>query len=331
MAWNKLGWEAVAFSEIAPFPCAVLKHHYPNVPNWGDMTRFKEWEDATVDVVCGGTPCQSFSVAGLRKGMDDPRGKLSIVFLAIVERYRPRWVVWENVPGVLSADGGWSFGSFLGGLGEIGYGWSYRVLDAQYFGLAQRRKRVFVVGHLGDWRRAAAVLFERQSLSRNTPPSRKAGKEDYKGPGKCLTSRGGSGRCDPTMEDFIIHTLRAEGFDASEDGTGRGTPLVCGTMTASGAGTERPGGNCNELDFIIPDTARSHSRTGSHLTVRRMTPRECERAQGFPDDYTLIPYRGKPASDGPRYKSIGNSWAVPCARWIGERIDLVEEIIKSHN
>ena len=174
-AWHPLGWEPVAFSEVDAFPSAVLQHHYPTVPNWGDMTKFQEWPDADVDVLVGGTPCQSFSVAGLRKGLDDPRGSLMLVYLAIARKYRPRWVVWENVPGVLSSDGGRAFGSLLGGLAELGYGFAYRVLDAQYFGVAQRRRRVFVVGCLGDWRRAAAVLFERASLSGHPAPRREAG------------------------------------------------------------------------------------------------------------------------------------------------------------
>ena len=176
VAWHHMGWEPVAFSEIEKFPSAVLAHHYPNVPNWGDMTKFKDWPDANLDVLVGGTPCQSFSVAGLRKGLDDPRGNLMLTFGAIAKRYRPQWLVWENVPGVLSSNGGRDFGAFLGMLAELGYGFSYRVLDAQYFGVAQRRRRVFVVGYLGDWHRAAAVLFERHSLSGHPAPSRQARK-----------------------------------------------------------------------------------------------------------------------------------------------------------
>ena len=177
VAWDPLGWTPVAFSEVDPFPCAVLAHYYPTVPNLGDMTRFKDWtfDGAAVDVLVGGTPCQSFSVAGLRAGLDDPRGSLMLTYLAIALRLRPRWVVWENVPGVLSADDGRAFGTLLGGLAECGYGFAHRVLDAQYFGLAQRRKRVFVVGHLGDWRRAAAVLIEYASLRGDPAPSRDAG------------------------------------------------------------------------------------------------------------------------------------------------------------
>ena len=149
-AWHPLGWRPAFFSEIEAFPSAVLKHHYPDVPNYGDMTKFKEWPDAAIDVLVGGTPCQSFSVAGLRKGLDDPRGNLTLVYLALAAKYRPAWVVWENVPGVLSDDEGRTFGAFLGGLAKLGYGFAYRVLDAQFFRVAQRRRRVFVVGHLGD-------------------------------------------------------------------------------------------------------------------------------------------------------------------------------------
>jgi DNA (cytosine-5)-methyltransferase 1 len=163
VAWHPLGWRPVAFSEIESFPSAVLAHHYPDVPNFGDMTRFKEWPDADVDVLVGGTPCQSFSVAGLRGGLADPRGNLALTYLAIAERYQPRWVVWENVPGVLSADDGRALGAFLGGLAELGYGFAWRVLDAQYFGLAQRRKRVFVVGKElpGQLRAALAAVAGR--------------------------------------------------------------------------------------------------------------------------------------------------------------------------
>ena len=174
VAWHPLGWEPVAFSEIEKFPSAVLAHHYPNVPNLGDMTKFQEWPDEPVDLLVGGTPCQSFSVAGLRKGLEDPRGNLMLTYLAIAQRYRPRWLVWENVPGVLSSNGGRDFGTFLRALGELGYGWAYRVLDAQWFGVAQRRRRVFVVAHLGDAQRAAKVLFERESVQRNPAPSREA-------------------------------------------------------------------------------------------------------------------------------------------------------------
>ena len=173
VAWHPLGWTPVGFGEIEKFPCQVLAHHYPDVPNFGDMTKFKEWSiESDVNVLVGGTPCQSFSVAGLRKGLDDPRGNLMLTYLAIAAKYRPQWLVWENVPGVLSSNGGLDFASLLRGMGELGYGFAYRVLDAQYFGVAQRRRRVFVVGYLGNWRPAAAVLFERHSLCGYPAPSR---------------------------------------------------------------------------------------------------------------------------------------------------------------
>ena len=181
-AWHPLGWTPVAFSEIEPFPCKVLAHHYPEVPNLGDMTKFKEWGNYDVDLLVGGTPCQSFSVAGLRKGLDDPRGNLMLTYLAIADKYKPRYIVWENVPGVLSSNGGRDFATFLEGLAELGYGWAYRVLDAQFcrthdfpHAVPQRRRRVFVVGCLGDTGRAAAVLFDSASLFGDSAPSREAG------------------------------------------------------------------------------------------------------------------------------------------------------------
>ena len=173
-AWHPLGWHPAGFSEIDAFACAVLAHHYPQVPLHGDFTRLRESDYAAIDLLVGGTPCQSFSVAGLRKGLDDDRGNLALEFIRLAEKSHARWVVWENVPGVLSIDEGRAFGTFLGGLAECGYGVAYRILDAQYFRVPQRRRRVFVVGYLGDWRPAAAVLFERESLRRDITPRRQA-------------------------------------------------------------------------------------------------------------------------------------------------------------
>ena len=352
-AWRPLGWEAVAFSEIEPFPCAVLAHHYPDTPNWGDMTQYKEWPDVSIDLLCGGTPCQSFSVAGLRKGLDDPRGNLMLTFGAIAAKYRPKWLVWENVPGVLSSNGGRDFGAFLGLLGVLGYGFAYRVLDAQYTGLAQRRRRVFVVGCLGDWRSAAAVLFERHSLSGHPAPSREKGKVitptiragaanggaghgARSGDSKdelivpvaetiCVATGQAGAEMAPTLNrnheaPYVAHSLRGEGFDASEDGTGRGTPLVPVAFDLNQITSKTNRSN--------PDPAVHHTLPATscppHLAtpwaVRRLTPRECERLQGFPDGYTDIKPNGKPTADGPRYKALGNSMAVPVMRWIGQRI-----------
>lgn len=528
VAWQPLGWKAWAFSEIDPFASAVLAHHYPTTPNLGDMTKFKDWPDAAVDLLCGGTPCQSFSNAGLRAGLDDPRGQLMLTFGAIAARYRPRWLVWENVPGVLSSNGGRDFGAFLGLLGHLGYGFAYRVLDAQYvrvdgYGRAvpQRRQRVFVVGCLGDWRSAAAVLLERESLRGDPAPRREAGarvaacltrgaessgkggyagrrQEDdvnivayggnnTSGPrdvASALTAHGGAGRMDFESETFVAHTLRGEGFDASEDGTGRGIPLTVHAFDARQTDVIQYGDKAGPLDTDgfsqavlqggesshadaqeagpiealralrnadepqafrewclgvvaqfwpqevlrsevhgrrfrrsaqpqrgLVNVALSRSQTGSAWSVqdvweagcdgrapqgwqpheqrarelgaylselphspspaerllrclrrvdegsgvlrealaalqearrsalgegqpaqpgarvRRLIVEECEALMGFPRGYTAVPYRGKPAADGPRYKALGNSWAVNCARWVGWRISVVDGLL----
>jgi DNA (cytosine-5)-methyltransferase 1 len=502
VAWHPLGWTPVAFAEVDRFPSAVLATRWPGVPNWGDLNGFQGWPDATVDLLVGGTPCQSFSVAGLRKGLDDPRGSLMLTYLAVARRYRPSWVVWENVPGVLSADGGRAFGTLLGGLGELGYGFAYRVLDAQYFGLAQRRARVFVVGCLGSWQRAAAVLFELSSMRGDPPPRRETrqgapagalrgtdggvdvehgrarhlvmatvpgGAEVVEDGAPCLTcnheapilahalradamregvaktlSPDAEGRLrlrDPGLGIYreiaptldtgaargvaapvlderdrrfwetvppipILEPGRRSGRSTSDARVGLGVGAAGDPMFTLGA--ERPHGVAHAFDprqsdvlqyghlagpldtdghsigvlaFSVKDhggdaatelapTLRAGGHAGSHanggvmpavafvqnqrdevrtldvagalasepgmkqqtylaaagMAVRRLTPRECERLQGFPDDYTLIDYRGKPAADGPRYKALGNSMAVPVMRWIGERIALVESI-----
>lgn len=304
VAWHPLGWEPVGFSEIEPFPCAVLAHRFPNVKNYGDMTKYKEWniEPGTVELLVGGTPCQAFSVAGLRRGLDDPRGNLMLTFGAIANHLRPTWIVWENVPGVLSSDGGRDFGTFLGMLGELGYGFAYRVLDAQYFGVAQRRRRVFLVGYLGDWRPAAAVLFESESLCGYSAPSREAGK-GITGTISARTSGGGG-----LGTDFCNHEAPIIAFDSKRNGAS------AENLSPTLRSMNHDGSHANAGGQIGVMTASS---------VRRLTPRECERLQGFPDDWTLIPWRGARADDcpdGPRYKAIGNSMAVPVMRWIGKRI-----------
>ena len=300
VAWHPLGWRAVAFSEIDRFPSAVLSYRYPDVPNLGDMTRFQEWPNlGTVDLVVGGTPCQSYSVAGLRAGLDDPRGDLMLTFGAVARRVGARWLVWENVPGVLSSNGGRDFGTFLGLLAELGYGFAYRVFDAQYAGLAQRRERVFVVGCLGDWRSAAAVLFERSSLSGDPAPSREKG-ERVALPITSRVDRGGEHR----------------------ESHGNNLVPVAFQGNASASNSMNP----SEISPTLDKGKADGMATFDGAAVRRLTPRECERLQGFTDDYTLIPYRGGMAKDGPRYKALGNSMAVPCMRWIGERIALVEAL-----
>ena len=193
VAWEPLGWKAVGFSEIEPFPCAILAHRFPNTPNHGSLTEHHTWpiEPGTVDLLVGGTPCQSYSVAGKRGGLNDPRGQLMLSFLDLAQRLKARWVVWENVPGVLSSGQprGSDFATFLQGLVERGYGWAFRVLDAQHFGVPQRRRRVFVVACLGagGWESAAKVLFEPESLCGDTAKGRK------KGQGVASDAQGGAG------------------------------------------------------------------------------------------------------------------------------------------
>ena len=440
VAWHPLGWHCQWTAEIDAFPASVVEQRW-GFPNRGDMTRFMEWDDgSSIDLLVGGTPCQSFSVAGLRKGLRDPRGGLMLTFLEIAQRYRPRWVVWENVPGVLSSNGGRDFGSFLGALGELGYGWAYRVLDAQWFGVAQRRRRVFVVGCLGDERRAAQVLFESESVRRDNPPSRakgqgttydvapcigasgrgfeRAGETRGQDPvvaqpyrvANCLTRRMHKGintTCDegqtpvvafhPTQDpissqDGLVHALgtgssggcataavaftkakRAQSttddeswvtgevaptFNCFDQGDTRATTVVAFkpshyTRGKDGAPSEVAAPLSADADKGDQDTVVAFAqnqlgevRTNAQvmgtvntnqnasgrntpmvqqaMAVRRLTPRECERLQGFPDDYTAIEYRKKPAADGPRYKALGNSMAVPVMRWIGERIRMVE-------
>jgi DNA (cytosine-5)-methyltransferase 1 len=382
-AWHPLGWKPQWFSEIEKFPSAVLEHHHPNTPNLGDMTNFKEWPNDPIDLLVGGTPCQSFSVAGLRKGLDDPRGNLMLTYLAIAERYQPRWLVWENVSGVLSSNRGRDFGTFLAALGQIGFGFAYRMLDAQYFGVAQRRRRVFVVGHLGDWRRAAAVLFERESLSGYPAPSREAREEVARGPAKSF----GRGKQNigalPIAYDTTNITSPANGSNPKPSDPvftlAKGqhppllTPAICAPLNTQlglrGADTSnisrdsvstevtptlgksktpaaafaihphsigrKPSAGPQGRDHLDAEQAYTHDARGVAQAVakghqvRRLTPIECERLQGFPDNYTQIAWRNKAAEDcpdGPRYKAMGNSMAVPVMRWIGERIQMVEDM-----
>ncbi len=360
VAWEPLGWTPVFFSEIDKFPSAVLAHRWAEVPNLGDMTKFKEWPDAAINVLVGGTPCQSFSVAGLRKGLDDPRGNLMLTFGAVAAKYRPQWVVWENVPGVLSSNNGRDFGAFLGMLGQLGYGFAYRVLDAQFFGVAQRRRRVFVVGCLGNWRAAAAVLFERHSLSGDIAPSREARQEIAHDVAPSLVSSGrGVERIGETRgQNPVVACLdasyaRLQGCSGQDANHGR-SHLVPTAFPANLSGTQ-----CAAAENLAPSLVAqnptavalmdvnligaltagfgklgapevdAYTAIPQESGVRRLTPTECERLQGFPDEYTQVPHRGKPAADGPRYKALGNSMAVPVMNWIGRRIDEVDQIINS--
>lgn len=505
-AWHPLGMRAAWFAEIEPFPSAVLAHHYPDVPNHGDMTKLAAQVLAgkipAPDVLVGGTPCQAFSVAGMREGLTDPRGALTIKYVELADavdyvragqRKPASVIVWENVPGVLS-DKGNAFGCFLGALaGEDcelqppGKKWqdagcvygpkraiAWRVLDAQYFGLAQRRRRVFVVASARDGFDPTEVLFEREGVRRDTAPSRGAktdspagtlrstdGGSDvdhavaghlqstaFGGGANCeqtevataLSAHPGGTRMDAETETFVVtaplttnqygdhqsresllvvagtlqangkaagsatqqdaesgllvvhgtqdpgvserlafalgrnhgqenavfafsckdhgadageiaptlramnnsgshanaggqvavcitgditHTLKAEGFDGSEDDTGRGQPIVTAYTTKLHHTSACGAGKLYEEYTASLDACSPPPALLLPSQVRRLTPRECERLQGMADDYTLIPWRGKPASecpDGPRYKAIGNSKAVTVVRWIGRRL-----------
>jgi DNA (cytosine-5)-methyltransferase 1 len=402
------------------------------------------FNETTIDVLVGGTPCQSFSVAGLRKGMEDPRGNLALEFCRIANKAKPQWIVWENVPGVLSSNGGKDFASLLGALGELGYGFAYRILDAQHFGIPQRRRRIFVVGYLGDWRPAAAVLFESESLCRHIAESRgkrekvtrsiEGGPATYRKSSRATTKDG----LETWVEDDVSNTLNC--FDVgdvrstvsvvepdswwdggqtaaslttrchdqympdkghfsaviqkdvyenhpndsrvkemgetsstvtSRWGTGGGnTPIVSETKWLPPNDSETMGsllardykgmGNQDLIDGrglvvsekgiavdmynmsvndrtsqTISSSASDINHTGGTIQnsrVRRLTPVECERLQGFPDNFTNIPYRKKPESpDGPRYKAMGNSMAVPVMAWIGGRIQEVSDLINEQN
>jgi len=363
-AWHDLGWNPVGFSEIEPFPSAVLKHHYPTVPNLGDMTKYKEWNLDSVGLLVGGTPCQSFSVAGLRKGLEDPRGNLALTYVGILDKFKPKWCIWENVPGVLSSNGGRDFGSFLGALAELGYGFAYRVLDAQNFGVPQRRRRVFVVGCLGDWESAAKVLFESNCLSGNNPKSRvkKEATATYSergvayggSDGECadtVTSKWAKGSGGPSGNEcglFVAHKVyETHPADSrvkemgdvcqtvtSRWGTGGGNvPLVQAYSIREDAKANNfsatPLTVTPALQAMQPSVQSHHAQTfiAGNMAVRRLTPRECERLQGFKDDYTVIPWKKGESPDGHRYKALGNSMAVPVMKWIGERINEINKQI----
>jgi DNA (cytosine-5)-methyltransferase 1 len=463
VAFQPLGWQPLAFSEIEPFPRAILQHHHPDTPLHGDFTTLKDepWI-ADADMLCGGTPCQAFSVAGNRQSLADDRGNLTLQFVLLADAIdhlrstagrEPAWILWENVPGVLSTNDN-AFGAFLGGLvgrtapiPEPADGWTgagvvdgptrcaaWRILDAQHFGLAQRRKRVFVLarGGAGRWAVADALLPIIEGSGWHPAPSR-AKREGVAPTISARTSGGGGLRTDfdldggliantllgkanrshaADMDTYVAHTLRGEGFDASEEGTGRGIPLVMASLAQGGSEVRENGsptltndhqgpilmrmregkegggkgplvsqdqsltlatandqvlafqGKASATNSVNPgpvtptldkgkadgmcvafgenqrgelvggDIVRAMQCAGGKpgqgypaarigMQVRRLTPVECERLQGFPDGYTNIPWRGKPESpDGPRYKALGNSWAVPCARYIAQRITL---------
>ena len=333
VAWEPLGWEAIAFSEIDPFCSAVLEHHYPNIINLGDFTEITKHDiqETTPDLLVGGTPCQSFSISGLRKGLREDRGNLSLEFIRLAQRLCPTWILWENVTGVLSSEGGRDFGTFLGGLAEFGYGFAYRVLDTQYVrterfprAIPQRRRRVFVVGHLGDWRNPAKVLFDGEALSRNNKPSRKQRETSSRSTTHRIT------RSDKYVQDEIASTVRARDWKEPTDlviNPDEPMAIQAGNTNCNGIGLNQEGvsytltaGDRHSvyMDGVVP----------RNKIIRRLTPLECERLQGFSDNFTQIPYRGKSADQcpiAPRYEALGNSMSVNVMEFLGKRIEAVEK------
>lgn len=354
VAWEPLGWEPVCFAELDQFPCAVLEQRYPDVPNVGDVTKvnWKKFKNKC-DIVVGGSPCQSFSVAGKREGLSGESG-LMFEYIRAVREVRPRWFLWENVPGALSSEGGEAFRQLLSEMDKLGYGLAWRVLDAQFFGVAQRRRRVFLVGRLGACP-PVEVLFEPEGMRGDHPSSREKRQELAAAAGRSPESAGfkfhqGAGAGNIGFEDEQSTTCTADWHNPAvltddagclnpEDPQSKRifAPDSCGPTLSSGT---REGMNIQPSVLCMADdnakAAIDEGMCGSlkvggsapwiaqgRMVVRRLTPMECERLQGFPDDWTKVPYRGKPAEecpDGPRYKAIGNSFAVPVVRWIGERI-----------
>lgn len=431
-AWHKLGWQAQFHSEIDKFPRAVLKHRWPGTPLHGDFTTIEADQYGPVELIIGGTPCQSFSLAGLREGLDDERGSLALEYFKLVDRLRPRWLVWENVRGVLSAHDGRDFGCIVGAMAELGYRGCWRVLDAQYFGKPQQRRRVFLVGYLGDWRPPAAVLFESESLRRDFKPGNRAWKEiaartaggatpaglrlesvpvlsSAEGAADLYLTRSNIGKTLNNQTPLLAFPSNATGDGIEAPGvdvcpTIRGhhnPPAVAfvedkgGDLRLQGGDGDRTGTVCagsgnNHRDYVfkpshytrgkdgsprdtvpglaadadkgdqealvlqarygrngrggptetVPALTASAGRTGKgdsapsvlgYDAVRRLTPIECERLQGMEDNYTRVPYRGRPAEqckDGPRYKAIGNSMSVEVLTWLGMRIDMVDQLMR---
>jgi DNA (cytosine-5)-methyltransferase 1 len=368
LAWGPLGWKPVFFSEIEKFPCEVLKQRWTHVPNLGDMTKIngKEYNGA-VDLLVGGTPCQSFSIAGKRAGLEGQSG-LALHYIRILGEIKPEWFIWENVPGVLSCSGGEDFKAILEAFVEVGYHVAWRVLDTQYvrvdgFGRAipQRRRRVFVVGNLRDWRHAAGVLFDSESFSRNPPPRREAREGTASDVAHCLRAQAQlSHRAD---QDNLICMAHGQGnakIDSDKAPTltsNHEAPIICfhgsqdpisNNDTANCIGRNQGLENCICYENHAQDSrikncgnvspqlnAKAGTGGGNlplvqcNLTVRRLTPLECERLMGFPDNHTRIQWKGKPdeqCPDGHRYKACGNSMSVNCMRWLGRRIEMINKI-----
>lgn len=352
VAWLPLGWTCVGFSEIEPYPCTLLEHYYPNVPNLGDVTQITEQQIARLgdfDALVFGSPCQDLSVAGARKGFRvGTRSSLFYEALRIFDYARKhnncRFALWENVPGAFSSNKGADFAAVvreMAGLQDVPvprYGWGssgvavgenglleWRVLDAQYFGLAQRRKRVFAVLDTGDWEGRPPILFERESLRGDTPPRRASGGEVAGAHGQSLAN--GSG---------VVGVLQANAGSKLWSGNQEvfsgsyhiiyphSQETLYGVVAGNIIGrADKSGGN--QFGVSLSDVSYTLNTSDRHAVItnraiRILTPLECERLMGFPDGYTAIMHKGKQATDSVRYKALGNSIAVPVLRYIGQKI-----------
>lgn len=443
VAWHPLGWEAIGFSEIEDFRAEVLRYHYPEVKNYGDFTKITKETIGGIspDVLVGGTPCATFSIAGLRKGLDEDRGNLALEFIKLIQRTNPTWVIWENVFGVLSSNKGKDFATFLGALAECGYGFAYRVLDTQYVrtqrypqAIPQRRRRLFVVGHIRDWRYPAEVLFDEEEMLKDFKPSRRkksqTSEEFREGtyeqdkvlvfetntPDKTarlqkedisptLTAMTGGNRqpCvfveyknDYESDEGLIHiademkevTVRKHKVDSlniknllrtHKDKLCLGNSDIAEYLNIPKTTVEHWFRNDKsfsipapelwddlkeilqiETDFfdasvkefitkegVFESSKRIYDSKASYPTItasnlmpkiiheesintelRQLTPIEAERLQGFPDNYTQIPYKGKNIEDCPtskRYEAVGRSMSINVMEWLGSRIQKVHE------
>jgi len=382
VAWRDFGWSCVGVSEIDSFPCEVLKKRFPNVPNLGDITKISEEQlndlkhrHGGIDIVVGGSPCQSFSLAGKRLGLKDPRGNLMFEYCRVVRAVLPKYFIWENVIGALSSNGGQDFSSLIGEMVDIGYSLCWRVLDAQHFGVPQRRRRVFLVGSLGENNRAFDILFEQEGSTRNLKSSREAreentpqvegsigndsqqiaynitfndanGRRKDRPHGGCyinetntsnaITTGGVSDtRIVESVGEYYEHHQQDSRIKGPKNigstvtamyGTGGGnTPLVLESKSIEiTAPISKGNGECwenpNALSSGGGQIGQGYAAVRINSKVRRLTPLECERLQGFPDNWTEISYRGKSKEKCPmssRYKALGNSMAVPVMRFIG--------------
>ena len=354
---HRAGWRHVGFCESEPYRRSVLAHHWPGVPVFDDVATIdlsawtgglgagsgavggghgerspdasrSELSGARVDLVAGGSPCQDLSVAGKRRGLAGARSGLFFEYARVVDAVRPRWFLFENVPGLFSSHGGRDFGIVLETMAELGYGMAWRVLDSRFFGVPQRRRRVFIVGAVADGDPRAAAERAGQVLAVGTrcprhPATRGEARPDIavaslSGPGTggpddndgqagrivsyALNCKRGN-RDDGESETFVTHALTSTGHDASEDGSGRGTPLIAGPL----------GGDNDGIGRSSEDDPNLVTRGG----VRRLTPTECERLQAWPDGWTNP---DGTTADSPRYAACGDGVTASVSEWIGRRM-----------